>query len=104
MVRDLKDPGARSTLRRIEQCGLTKNEEKNLLYEIVGFRFVPQYPVGNVAHGVGMAAEEKTKLVLRSFADLPKQKFIGNLRKGCNGLDSSFSHVVSRWEKIERFG
>jgi hypothetical protein len=51
-----------------------------------------------------MAAEEKTKLVLRSFADLPKQKFIGNLRKGCNGLDSSFSHVVSRWEKIERFG
>jgi hypothetical protein len=57
MVRDLEDPRPRGSLRSIEQGRLPKDEEKNLLYEIVSLRFVPQYPVGNVAHGMRMAPE-----------------------------------------------
>src|ERR1700722_4664998 len=80
VVGDLEDPGTRCSARNIEQGGFTEDEKKNLLHQIVGFRFVAQDAVGDVANGPGVPTKKKRKSVFGSVTDLLQKQFVGDFR------------------------
>jgi hypothetical protein len=70
MVGHLNDPRTCGGLRRVKQRRLTKDEEKDLLHQVVCLRLVPQDSESDTAHNVSVTAKQGHKGFPCSLPDL----------------------------------
>jgi hypothetical protein len=81
-------------VRWVEEGGLAEEEDEDVLYEILGFGFVPQDPAGDVTDNTRVAAKEKGKSFFCSLSHLFEQEFVrdfADLGNSVNGTSGCFA-------------
>jgi hypothetical protein len=104
VVSNLEDPGTRRAAGNIEQGGFAEDKEKNLLHQIVSFRFVSQDTVSYIADGTRMATKENAESLFGALLNLFQKQFVRDFRNLNDGRGRSRRYVDLDLGFIEGFG
>jgi hypothetical protein len=80
MVGDLNNPRGSRSLACVKERRFLKQEEEDLLHEVIGFPFVAEDAIGDIPDGAVMLAEQQGQSISGAFADLFHELVIRSVR------------------------